>query len=899
MATIATLIVDIEANTSKLVKDVEGIQGSLDKVGSMASKMGTALAGAFSIGAITSAAKAFVDTASTLTDLSQKTGVSTTELQKLKFAAEQNGGSLEMVTNGISKMGKALIEGNSGTVAAVSRLGLSLTDLRQMDPAQAFGLISDAIAKVPNPLERSKLAMDLFGKAGAELLPTMTGNMTATMQAAEKLGIVIDEKTVAAGDNLGDSFTALQGVGMGVLGKLMAPMLPALQMVADAMMGAGKVVDYLRDMFDALVRVGLLAVKGLVDGAIKVGELASKVPGLSKVLGEDAGAMQAMRDASTWLGGAIKGVEQGTDSAAASVRAAHAPVALLTEDQKNAAKAAEAHAKAIQSLTEKLSGQGAIKAATDMVEALRKAPPIQKLTADAQAEINKTMTAALEVYKAQGLVAPKVLGDIYEATVKLPPVVSAVSGLMKDVGENVKLTIPPFDQFAGMLPKVTDGVGNILGEMLKFTIVPPMFKKATDTVGDLAKSLSQLAQIAGASFGAIVRDISTVVASFDTARKSQKTFADGQKELSDPGGSKLSGILGMSSGILGMATAAISAGKAVGDLIKHIFNLGSAGRDAVKDFAASFGGFDDLHARLLTLGEAGEQLWIKLTQGVGKNNPEQAKAVIDQINAALAGQDAYMQRLPGLIEKYGLSWADAGAQAKQAHLDDIARGLIQDFADLTKAGFDVTTITEHMSDAVNDYVHQAMLTGTEIPAAMKPLLQKMIDMGTLTDAAGDKLADLSGLTFAETLTEGFKSIVDAINTLTKALTGDLPSALDALGRHPVVIPYHFENTGGDPTNPAPAATGGLVTSRTVLPFARGGWVPRGTDTVPAMLTPGEIVMNAAHQRNVAGALMGGDSSGVERRLDGLRSDMSRFMRDQRRALQVAVSDAVALSGRRR
>jgi hypothetical protein len=117
---------------------------------------------------------------------------------------------------------------------------------------------------------------------------------------------------------------------------------------------------------------------------------------------------------------------------------------LLTDDQQKAAKAAaEAHAKAIQSLTDKLSGQGAIKAALDMVEALRKAPPIQKLTAEAQAEINKTMAAALEVYKAQGTVAPKALGDLYAATVKLPPVVGVVSGGHEGRRRAVKLTIPP------------------------------------------------------------------------------------------------------------------------------------------------------------------------------------------------------------------------------------------------------------------------------------------------------------------------------------------------------------------------------------------------------------------------------------------------------------------------
>jgi hypothetical protein len=40
----------------------------------------------------------------------------------------------------------------------------------------------------------------------------------------------------------------------------------------------------------------------------------------------------------------------------------------------------------------------------------------------------------------------------------------------------------------------------------------------------------------------------------------------------------------------------------------------------------------------------------------------------------------------------------------------------------------------------------------------------------------------------------------------------------------------------------------------VIPFAFGGRV--GTDTVPALLTPGEIVLNAAQQKNVAGQVGG-------------------------------------------
>jgi hypothetical protein len=257
----------------------------------------------------------------------------------------------------------------------------------------------------------------------------------------------------------------------------------------------------------------------------------------------------------------------------------------------------------------------------------------------------------------------------------------------------------------------------------------------------------------------------------------------------------------------------------IGKLFDSMFT--TAGRDAVKTFAASFGGFDDLHAKLLTLGDAGEALWVKLTQGVGRNNPEQAKKVIDEINAALAGQDSWMQRLPGLIEKYGLTWEQAGHQAEQAHLDEIARGLIQDFADLSRAGFDVTVITDKMSGAINDYIRQAVATGTEVPAAMKPLLQKMIEMGDLTDANGNAISSLedSGISFATTLTQGFQSIVDAIKELTKAL-GGVPEALDKIPDHKNIdVEFRGKRTGdwpddgsGGDGSPVPgAATGALVT----------------------------------------------------------------------------------------
>lgn len=79
----------------------------------------------------------------------------------------------------------------------------------------------------------------------------------------------------------------------------------------------------------------------------------------------------------------------------------------------------------------------------------------------------------------------------------------------------------------------------------------------------------------------------------------------------------------------------------LGGKLMGFLGFGTAGRDMVKDFAASMGGFDALHDKLLSALDPtmAENLWKSLTQGVGRNNPEAAKRAIDDITRALAAAE--------------------------------------------------------------------------------------------------------------------------------------------------------------------------------------------------------------------------------------------------------------------
>jgi hypothetical protein len=252
---------------------------------------------------------------------------------------------------------------------------------------------------------------------------------------------------------------------------------------------------------------------------------------------------------------------------------------------------------------------------------------------------------------------------------------------------------------------------------------------------------------------------------------------------------------------------------------------------------------------------------------------------------------AKTDRLTSAMERYGITWEQLGDQAQQSQIDQMAKTLIEDFEILTLAGADVTFVIEKMGGSVQTFIDAALRTGSEVPAGMQPMIEKMIEMGLLTDENGQAFTSLedTGLTFAKTMTEGFDSIVTAIGHLAKALGYDIPEAIDKIPKE-VEIDINYResgkpgsgpgsgdnNPGGsstdDPGNQTQYHTGGYVWPR----FHRGG-------EVPAILQAGEFVMSrAAVNRIGAGNLArlnrGGAGGNVSVFISGSYIDSERSAR---------------------
>jgi len=593
MLRLADATKQVDNQVSKLPTSLSSIKGAL-----------TGIAGAFgiafSIGAVVNFGKKVFDSASQIHDLSEQLGISAEAVQGFKFAAEQSGSSLETVSRAITKMNEHLSQGDKSTVKALQDAGVNFQTIRNLKPEDAFLAIADAIQKIPDPMKQSELALQLFGKSGAELLPGIKEGFRGISDAADKMS----DDTINSLEAAQDAWGKLADKVVIVTGTIIAETFRLTNQVTSSW-------------------------KNFLIFADNVLEHGIGVAGAMADLQAEAAKIQATQaKAGDTAGGGSRAVTTTAEAVA---------------DTK-AAEAARHHADAIRDLAAAYAGTKAINDAKDALAAvnlnLRRGIDIAQMTRDKQEAVNKTVGVALEVYRSLGREAPESLRKLYADTLNvaaLGPKVEDLGNKWAHLGEQIKIEIPP-----DLVPSLVDAVGvttrfgsewGKVGEQI--AVVVPKIQQAHDHTEDLTRALFELSQISGGAFGNLLADIGTFIDSIVRAKHAVDDIQHGLSDMRSESGNFLAGLAELSSGILGIASAAITAGKAIANLFDR-----NKGRDLVTAFAGEHGGFDALHNELLALDKGGEQLWINLTQGVGRNNPAEALAAIDAIKTALGAVTA-------------------------------------------------------------------------------------------------------------------------------------------------------------------------------------------------------------------------------------------------------------------
>lgn len=317
-------------------KDLEKFKEGTDSAGTASIAMGNlvAKAGEKIAEAGIQAAKAavvfvkdlvtgFVDAGDEIGKVSRQIGVSSRDLQGLRFAAERSGVSIKSMEKGLKLLQVGLFDaktkGTGPFAEGIEALGLSITTLEGLTTTEQLAVFADALNEVGDEAEKTGIAAKLFGaRAGPELKTLLEGGsegIRALTERADELGGIIPEEGIANAERLADSFTDLKTIGVGAANTLGGAMAPAVDEMTQATIEwvqenrefiDQELPELIRDGADAarelvprlvsLAKTTASLVQTVVDLEEKTGVLSRTMSILSMPIDIVTAALQLMRD---------------------------------------------------------------------------------------------------------------------------------------------------------------------------------------------------------------------------------------------------------------------------------------------------------------------------------------------------------------------------------------------------------------------------------------------------------------------------------------------------------------------------------------------------------------------------------------------------------------------------
>ncbi len=275
------------------------------KAVALAASAAAVTAGAAIVAGIRSSINAMDD----MSKSAQKVGVTTEELSRLRYAAELSG----IATTELQVGMKALIDNMSDAPDKFAAIGVATQDAngKLRSASDVIGDVAEHFADLPDGAAKSKLAVDLFGRSGLEMIPMLNAGrdgLEAMGDEAERLGLVFNTQASKQAEQFNDNLTRLQGGMKGVFNTLAVEVLPTLVEYSDQLIEAVKDGDAvakgatsIRVAFQLLVAVGVTvsnvfqAIGKVIGGTLAI--VGTVVSGTISALQKAAGAMQSYWDA--------------------------------------------------------------------------------------------------------------------------------------------------------------------------------------------------------------------------------------------------------------------------------------------------------------------------------------------------------------------------------------------------------------------------------------------------------------------------------------------------------------------------------------------------------------------------------------------------------------------------
>jgi hypothetical protein len=840
---------NIAENTKETSKAFDGIAGAafvFNNLRDAASSVFNFLSGAVSgvVSTVGDLVSNLLEAGGALIDTSAKTKISVEELQQFKFAAELAGGSLDEVTKAVGVMQKGIVAGD----ADFGKLGLSLAELREKSPAEAFKTVAIAIGEVKNPTEQAAIAMGVFGKAGADLIPMIEGGLVETMERARELGIVMSTETAAAADELGDKIDTLGAVWEGFKNNIASVIVENASLHAFLDKGIEILARWSTQIGNSKASLGDLVSNGvilfanalvrLVDVGIFVNDWLTSLRelwrGVAVVVLEGAAAIVKTAIAIGYATGAADEVLNGYDRDLSAIEKTIQAYGKASQDAiddntamanklievQSGLKEMAAAAEAAKGKTLDLSAgvrdgtraladdAAALKARTEAAEAWAKAAAkYEEDVAKVREEAAQEWAAARERYDAEQLEA-----QINHAAAVREVILQTQEEEIKAAEEAAQKVVAAWNEFGAFADDLFDLFSS--AGLESFAAVA----SAAAQTADMLAAAAERGYISWADLG------KQIVTTFKNGSIAGGAMSGAMTGFAI-GGPIGAGIGAIAGGLLGWAGKA----KAAEEAMKKLRG----------EFLQSMGGIDALRQKAQTAG-------VSLDALFKAKNADALRRAIDSIKGGLDSWDEAQEKLNAAIEEYGFTIDELGPRMSAQKLEEQAGSLLEKYKLLTAAGVDHDAILARMGPDFSKYVDAAVASGQSIPESMRAIVEELFAQGKLLHENGEAYteAEKNALTYSTTVSDRFAQMAESIERLVAALergfnvpinfqygsTGSPPSGGSG-GHHPPMDEYDLGGTATGPDSGYPAMLHG---TEHVVPD-EGNHIERIGDRVAARL----------------------------------------------------------------
>ncbi len=215
--------------------------------------------------------------------LAQATGLSVESLSTLTYVASQNALEQQTLVNALGRLTKGMSDAVAGTgdaKKAFDALGISVQDANGRLRASDEVLIdlAEEISKLEDGTQKTALAIQVFGRSGAQLVPLLNNGRQGIKDLADearRFGVVLNTDVAKNAERFNDNLTRLATVQQGLAWELTGALLPAMESVTDFLVKfSSETVDLSSKIETALKVAGNTAV---AVAAIFAGRLAGSI----------------------------------------------------------------------------------------------------------------------------------------------------------------------------------------------------------------------------------------------------------------------------------------------------------------------------------------------------------------------------------------------------------------------------------------------------------------------------------------------------------------------------------------------------------------------------------------------------------------------------------------------